>query len=130
MKMDDSKVIRLCLIGSVLSIIVLYFAALNLEYRSVNVGDVTGSLAGSVVNVTGYASDVYFHRNGHIFFNLMEGRDRVRVVVWESDVEQLEYSGVNITSLENGDRVGIVGTVEMYRGEPEIIPLRAQVSFV
>lgn len=128
--MDDRKVVKLCLAGSVLSIIALYFAVLQLDYRSVKVGEVTGNLAGNVVNVTGYASDVYLHKNGHIFFNLKDGQDKVRVVIWESDVEQLEYSGVNITSLENGDKVRIIGTVEMYKGEPEIIPVRAQVRFV
>ena len=128
--MDDKKVIKLCLIGSVLSMIALYFAVLNLDYRSVKVGEVTGNLAGNVVNVTGYASEVYLHKNGHIFFNLKDGQSRVRVVIWESDVEQLEYSGVNITSMENGDKVQVIGTVEMYKGEPEIIPVRAQVSFV
>ncbi len=128
--MDDKKVVRLCLIGSVLSIVGLYFAAMNLEYRSVKVGEVTANLAGNVVNVTGYASDVYFHKNGHIFFNLAEGKDKVRVVIWESDVEQLEYSGVNITGIKNGDNLQILGTVQMYQGKPEIIPMRAQVSFV
>jgi DNA/RNA endonuclease YhcR with UshA esterase domain len=128
--MDDRKIIRLCLVGSVLSIIALYFAVLQLDYRSVKVGEITGNLAGNVVNVTGYASDVYLHKNGHIFFNLKDGEDKVRVVIWESDVEQLEYSGVNITGMSNGDKVRIIGTVEMYKGEPEIIPVRAQVSFV
>jgi len=130
MIMDDRKIIRLCLAGSVLSIIALYFAVLQLDYRSVKVGEITGNLAGNVVNVTGYASDVYLHKNGHIFFNLLEGQSKVRVVIWESDVEQLEYSGVNITGIRKGDKVQIIGTVEMYKGEPEIIPVRAQVSFV
>ena len=128
--MDDRKVVKLCLAGSVISMIALYFAVLNLDYRSVKVGEITGNLAGNVVNITGYASDVYLHKNGHVFFNLKDGADKVRVVIWESDVEQLEYSGVNITSMENGDKVQIIGTVEMYRGEPEVIPVRAQVRFV
>ncbi|HJW96635.1 MAG TPA: exodeoxyribonuclease VII large subunit [archaeon] len=130
MEMDDRLVIRICLIGSVLSMIVLYFAALSLGSESVNVGDISGNLAGRVVNVSGYASEVYLHKNGHVFFNLREGQDKVRVVVWESDVERLAYSGVNLTEIKNGDRIQIVGTVEIYQGEPEIIPLRAQVKVV
>jgi DNA/RNA endonuclease YhcR with UshA esterase domain len=125
--MDDRTVIRACLIGSVLSMIVLYFAALQVGSRGVKVGEVTSELAGNVVNVTGEVSNLYLHKNGHVFFNLKEGGDRVRVVIWESDVEQLRYSGVDIASIKNGDRVQVVGTVEMYQGEPEIIPVRAQV---
>jgi len=128
--MDDKKIIKLCLFGSVLSIIVLYFAVLQVGSRNVKVGEITGNLAGNVVNVTGYASDVYLHKNGHIFFNLKDLEDKIRVVIWESDVEQLSYSGVNITGIKNGDKIQIVGTVEMYQGQPEIIPVRAQVRFV
>jgi len=128
--MDDRQVIRICLIGSVLSIILLYFAALSLGSENVKVGEITGSLAGRVVNVSGYASEIYLHKNGHVFFNLRDGQDKVRVVVWESDVERLAYSGVNLTEMKNGDKIQIVGTVELYQGEPEIIPLRAQVKFI
>ncbi len=128
--MDDRKIIRLCLAGSVLSIIVLYFAVLQIGSQAVKVGEITGDLVGNVVNVTGEVSNLYLHKNGHVFFNLKEGESKVRVVIWESDVEQLRYSRVNITGIKNGDKVQIVGTVEMYQGEPEIIPLRAQVKLV
>jgi exonuclease VII large subunit len=98
--------------------------------QAVKIGEITGNLAGNVVNVTGEVSNLYLHKNGHIFFNLKEGVDKVRVVIWESDVEQLLYSGVNITGIKNGDKIQLVGTVEMYQGQPEIIPVRAQVKFV
>ena len=125
--MDDRKIIRICAVGSVLSVAVIYFLVLQVGSQSVKVGQVTASLAGSTVNVTGYASDVYLHRNGHVFFNLRDERDKVRVVVWESIAEELGYSGVNISAIKNGDRVQVVGKVEMYQGKPEIIPVRAQV---
>jgi DNA/RNA endonuclease YhcR with UshA esterase domain len=128
--MDDRVVIRLCLIGSLVSLAAVYFLGLNLEPPSLKIGEITGSLAGRTVNVTGYASDVFFHRNGHIFFNLQEGEAKVRVVIWESVVEQLRYSGADISSLKNGDLIQIVGTVEMYQGEPELLPVRAQVRLV
>ncbi|MCX6814848.1 MAG: exodeoxyribonuclease VII large subunit [Candidatus Aenigmarchaeota archaeon] len=128
--MDDKKIIKLCLAGSVLSIIVLYFAVMQVGSQNVKVGEITGDFSGKVVNVTGEVSNVYLHKNGHVFFNLKDREDKIRVVVWESDVEQLLYSGVNITGIRNGDKIQIVGTVELYRGEPEIIPVRAQVKFV
>ena len=128
--MDDAKIIRICLIGSVLSVVLIYFMVLQVGSQAVKVGDITGSLAGSTVNVTGYVSDVYLHKNGHIFFNLKDEQNKVRVVIWESMVEELRYSGVNVSRIRNGNRVQIVGTVEIYQGEPEIIPVRAQVKLL
>jgi exonuclease VII large subunit len=128
--MDDRKVIRFCLIGSVLSVALLYFLVLQVGSQNVKVGEVTGSLAGRTVNVTGYASDVYLHKNGHVFFNLKDGEDKVRVVIWESIVEELKYAGTEISGIKDGDKIQIVGTVELYQGEPEIIPVRAQVTLL
>ena len=128
--MDDKKLIRVCLIGSVLSMIALYFVSLNMGSENFQVGEITGNLAGRTVNVTGYASKVYLHKNGHVFFNLVDGGDKVRVVIWESVVEQLGYSGVNIKGIKDGDKIQIIGMVEMYEGEPEILPVKAQVRFV
>lgn len=128
--MDDKKIIRLCLIGSVLSVALLYFLVQQVGSQAVKVGEITGSLAGRTVNVTGEISSLYLHKNGHIFFNLKDGEDRVRVVIWESMVEELRYSGVNVSQIKNGNNVQIVGTVEMYHGEPEIIPVRAQVTLL
>jgi exonuclease VII large subunit len=128
--MDDKKVIRLCLIGSALSIIALYFISLQITSDVVKVGDITEQLAGKTVNVTGQVSSLYLHKNGHVFFNLIDGEDKVRVVIWESMVEQLKYSGMNVSEINNGDKVQVVGTVEMYQGEPEIIPVKAQVRIL
>jgi len=128
--MNDKQIIRLCLAGSVLSIIAIYFIGLQVGSQSVKVGEITGDFAGRAVNVTGEVANLYFHKNGHIFFNLKDEDSKIRVVVWESVVEQLGHSGVNISQIRNGDRIQIVGNVEIYQGEPEIIPLRAQVRFV
>jgi len=128
--MDDKQVIRVCLVGSVLSIIAVYFLAIQMGSQNVRVGEITGDFAGRAVNVTGEVANLYFHKNGHIFFNLKDEDSKIRVVIWESTVEELKYSGVNISQIKNGDGVRIVGTVELYQGEPEIIPLRAQVRLV
>ena len=128
--MDDKKIIRLCLIGSVLSIIALYFISMQITAEALKVGDITEQLAGRTVNVTGEVSNLYLHKNGHVFLNLVDGEDKVRVVIWESIVEQLKYSGMDVSEISNGDRIQVVGTVEMYQGEPEIIPVKAQVRLV
>ena len=126
--MDDSQIAKLCLIGFGISLVAIYIILLQMEPQSVGVGEVTDQLAGKTVNVTGRASDVYFHKAGHVFFNLVDGEEKVRVVIWENIAEQLSYSGVDLTRLKNGQKVQVTGNVEMYKGEPEIVPVRAQVK--
>lgn len=129
-KVDDKKVINFCLIGSVIGIISIYIISLMMGSEQVKVEDITSNMVGKVVNVKGEVSDIYFHKNGHVFFNLKEGGSKVRVVIWENIAEQMKYSGIDIYNLKNGDRVEITGTVELYRGEPEVIPIKAQVKVI
>jgi DNA/RNA endonuclease YhcR with UshA esterase domain len=130
MKVDDRQIARICMVGFAISLAAIYVIILQMEPQVVEVGEVTGLFSGKTVSVAGQVSSLYFHKSGHIFFNLMDGKDRLRVVVWENIVEQLRYSGTDLTTLKNGDSVQVTGTVEMYKGEPEIVPVRAQVKIV
>lgn len=122
--------LRISLIGSILGLIALYFIVLNISSVHVKIGEVTGKLIGSVVEVEGEVKDFYEHKNGHFFFNLKDDTGEIRVAIWENVVEELRLSGVNISEIRNGARMEITGTVELYRGELELIPLRSQVKII
>lgn len=128
--MNEEKMLRICLIGSMLGLLALYFIATNLAAVDVKVGEVSGNLMGSVVKVEGEVSDFYEHSNGHLFFDLMDESGSIRVVVWNDIAEELRLGGFNVSSIKDGARLEITGTVEMYRGEVELIPLRSQVKII
>ncbi len=144
--MNEDQLFRTSLIGSILGILVLYFIAMNIPATDVNVGDVggiggnwiTGSFAASVVKMKGEVKDFHEHRNGHYFFNLEhdtgketgEGMEEIRVVIWQQDVEELRLSGVKVDEIRDGAVVEITGAIEMYKGKPELIPLRSQVRII
>ncbi|MCK4496879.1 MAG: exodeoxyribonuclease VII large subunit [Candidatus Aenigmarchaeota archaeon] len=128
--MNEERMLRISLIGSILGLIALYFIVLNISSVHVKIGEVTGNLIGSVVEVEGEVKDFYEHKNGHFFFNLKDDTGEIRVAIWENVVEELRLSGVNISEIRNGARMEITGTVELYRGELELIPLRSQVKII
>ncbi|MFC2143777.1 exodeoxyribonuclease VII large subunit [Candidatus Aenigmatarchaeota archaeon] len=135
--MNEDQLFRTSLIGSILGILVLYFIAMNIPATDVNTDEVgsnwiTGSFAASVVKMKGEVKDFYEHSNGHYFFNLEyetgEGKEEIRTVIWQQDVEGLKLSGVKMDEIRDGTVVEITGTIEMYKGEPELIPLRSHLS--
>ena len=137
--MNEDQLFRTSLIGSILGILVLYFIAINIPVTDVNSGEVggnwiTGSFAASVVKMKGEVKDFYEHSNGHYFFNLEyetdDGMKEIRTVMWQRDVEILRLSGVKVDEIRNGAMIEITGTIEMYKGEPELIPLRSQVRLL
>ena len=118
---------KVSLIGSIIGIIALYIVVINISSVHVKIGEVTGNLVGSIVNVEGEVKDLYEHENGHMFFDLDDGTGRIKVVIWEDVAEELELGGMDTGSIKNGARMQITGTIERYRGELELMPLRSQV---
>lgn len=51
--MNEERMLRISLIGSILGLIALYFIVLNISSVHVKIGEVTGNLIGSVVEVEG-----------------------------------------------------------------------------
>jgi exonuclease VII large subunit len=128
--MNEEKMLRISIIGSVLGLIALYFIVLNISSVDVKIGEVTGNLVGSVVKVEGEVKDFYKHKNGHFFFNLGDDTGEIKIVVWENIVEELRLGGMDTSRIRNGARMEIAGTIELYKGELELIPLRSQVRFI
>ena len=128
--MNDRQLMRLCFIGAFLGIAAIYMVSLQIQAGPVGAGEISAGMSGQVVKVTGEVVDLYRHANGHVFFSIRDETGKVRVVLWQDDVERLEISGFNISGIRNGISAEVTGSVEMYRGEPEIIPVRGDVKFM
>ena len=81
------------------------------------------------MNHTGDVIELYRHENGHVFFSVRDNTGKVRVILWQDEIERLELTGFNTSDIRNGLSAEVTGTVEIYRGEPEIIPIRGDVKF-
>lgn len=128
--MNESELLRVCIIGSVLGIIALYILTSQPVYNNVKIGEVDNSCIGNIVNITGNVVNLYEHRDGHLFFDLDDGTGSIKVVLWDDVLRRLELDGVNISHIENGVKLQVLGTVEIYKGEFEVLPIRSDVKFV
>jgi exonuclease VII large subunit len=124
----ENTLLRISLAGSVMGLVALYFIVLNISSPAVKIGEVTGNLAGSAVKIHGEVRDFYEHSNGHYFFTLADETGGIRVVIWQDILEELSLGGMDVSRIRDGTELEITGTVELYRGELELIPLRSQVS--
>ncbi len=129
--MNERTLVRLCLAGSVIGIVALYFSLSLIQVPRCRTGEITPAMSGSMANVSGKVSDVYVHRNGHIFFTLNDGSGEVKVVVWDSVARALGRKGINATEdIRNGALLEVTGEVILYRGETEIVPKRPDIKIL
>ena len=126
--MHERQLMKISAVGSVLGIIALYILGLNMNYQKVEIGKIDNSMTNKVVKVSGEISS--FKAGKTTFFILKDKTGEIKVVFWEDTLEQLELSGFDLNQLRNDAKAEIVGTVQLYKGELELIPLRGQVKLL
>ena len=125
--MDEKKLMKISFAGAVLGIIALYILVLNLNYQQISIGQIDKSMANKVVKVSGEISDF---KTGKTTSFTLKNESEIKVVFWEDTLEQLELSGFDLNQLKNGAKIQIVGTIQLYKGEIELIPLRGQIKVI
>ncbi len=129
MYIDDSKLIKLCIAGAVIGIVILYLFAGTITSNPVKLGEINSNNVGNIVSVSGQVSGLS-ESSGNMFFTLKDYTGEVKVVIWSDTLEELELSGFDVKEIKNDVKLGIVGTVEIYKGGLELIPLRSQIKIL
>jgi len=126
--MHEKQLMKISAVGSILGIIALYILVLNLNYQEIPIGKIDNSMVNKVLKTSG---EIYNFKTGKTtFFELKDENSSIKIVFWEDTLEQLELSGFDLNQLKNGAKIEIVGTVQLYKGEIELIPLRGQIKLL
>lgn len=125
--MNEGKLTKISFAGVVLGLIVLYFLVTQIHSLHVNIGEIDSSYVGRTVNITGRIIGLT-RSKGSLFFDLEDKTGNIKVVLWKDTLELLELSGVNINEIRDENELNIVGNVQLYKGELEVIPIREHVK--
>lgn len=124
-RMKEREVTRLCAIGAVISVFALYLITANISSSGVNIGEIDASFIGETVNVTGEVKRIS-HSEGNIFMNIGDESGEIKVVLWEDTIKSIDDNYVK--NMKEGVTINLIGEVQMYKGELEIIPMRGNVK--
>ncbi|MCK5023608.1 MAG: exodeoxyribonuclease VII large subunit [Candidatus Aenigmarchaeota archaeon] len=127
--MNERNVTRISLVGSFTCIIILYIFTIVNFTPHVNISDIDKTFIGKSVNTSGEISGLYAN-NGNVFFMIVDGKNEIKIVIWQDTLKMLSAKGQNISEIKNGNYVNIVGSVELYKGELEIIPTHDNVNII
>lgn len=119
--MKERTLVRICLLGSVLGIVSLYFLSFMIAAFDVGAGEISQEHIGRKVRLSGTVQELSIHRSGHMFFELADDTGSIDVAIWEDRVEQLALSGMDMSMLRNGADIELTGDVEYYRGGLQVV---------
>ena len=127
--MNEGRLWKISFVCVVFGLIILYFLVKNPHYFHVNIGDIDSAYVGRIVNITGGITGLT--KSGeNLFFSVKDKTGEIKVVLWGDTIGLLNLKGMNIDDIENGKTINIIGNIQLYRGELEVIPVRGKVKLL
>jgi len=120
--------IKISIIVVVFGLGLLYFISVNIGYQDVNIGELDNSHIGKLIQIRGNVTSVYGEDDK--FVDLEDGTGKIKVILWSDTLEQLRLSGINTSEIKEGVKMEVRGTVDLYRGEFEIVPIKSQIRIL
>lgn len=127
--MNEKKLTKISAVGVCISIIALYIVTNQIFSVNVNIGEIDKSFIGKSVNITGTVVDITKNK-GNFFVDLEDDTGKIKLILWEDTAELLQSNGIEINEMDKGNIINVVGEVQVYKGELEIIPIRGNLNFL
>jgi RecJ-like exonuclease len=123
--MNDRLLTKISIVGSIISVLTIYLLTFQLTSPSVKIGEIDKSFVGKAVNITGEVTSIA-ENEGNIFMQVKDETGEIKAVLWEDTIHSIDSS--DIGKMNVGDRINMIGDIQIYRGELEIIPIRGSVN--
>jgi exonuclease VII large subunit len=115
---SDRSLERISLVLVISGIIALYFIAQTIEPQNVKISRLTGDFLGKTVSINGtLKSNPYFHKDGHVFLTIKDGKSEITAVFFSNQAKKIP----ELKNLTKGMNVTITGSVNEYQNELEIV---------
>ncbi|MEM5778014.1 MAG: OB-fold nucleic acid binding domain-containing protein [Candidatus Aenigmatarchaeota archaeon] len=106
------NIIKISIVVVMIGTIALLFLV---KYNEQNVIKISDLKKGQVERITGMVNSIYISKDGHAFLKVADTSGEVSVVAFKnSNIDE-------IFEIEIGDKVSVLGRVEEYKGNLEII---------
>lgn len=121
MEITDDKLLKIALITSLIGLIGLIIFTPSIEVKKVEIQDINRGMIDEEVSIEGVVSDVKSSASKSSYFlTVNDGTDQMSLIIFESQLAQLEDNGIDIGSYK-GKKVNVVGTVTQYNSQLELI---------
>jgi len=114
--------IIVCIFFSLVGIVLIYIAAINIEPTQLKISEISFDLVGRSVKTKGYISYKSSHPNGHIFLTLSYDGSNIQVPLFAGYVSALTENDFDLNDIQKGSEISVEGLVGEYRGQLQIVP--------
>jgi len=124
LNLKTNSLILISLFCSILGLILIYIAAVNLEPKQIELKDITPELVGRSVLTTGEIVYRRSHEAGHLFLTISDDDTKIAVPLFVGYLNTLKETGLTEDDFYEGVKISVSGLVDEYQGQIQIIPRR------
>ena len=118
---SDRTLVRLCWVVGGVGIVGLFVVTQLIGPVNTSIKNINEASLGKTVSTYGKV-DSFFTKDGHVFLTLTDEGAKIKVVVFENQAKKMPFA----YNIRNGDIIKVVGKVDKYKGELEIIGERVE----
>jgi len=124
LSLKTNSLILISLFCSVLGLILIYIAAVNLEPKQIKLKDITPELVGRSVLTTGEIVYRKSHEAGHLFLTISDADTKIAVPLFVGYLNDLRENDLTEDDFQEGTKISVCGLVDEYQGQLQVIPRR------
>lgn len=107
---------------SIIGLILIYLAALNLEAQKVEIKDIDFDMIGRFVETEGKIIYKKSHPSGHLFLTIEDEGSKIQVPLFANVMNDLKEIGFDEDDFTKGKVIRVKGIVNEYREQLQVIP--------
>lgn len=120
MIINDKTIYKIALITSIIGISILIVSSAWVEPKEMRIKEITSNNINEKITIHGVITEIDYSSSGKTcFLNLNDGTGKIKVIIFQSGLENFETEGINISDFKNRN-VKITGTVSEYNNKLEI----------
>lgn len=123
--MKEKKLALICLFTSLLGLILIYIASINLKPTEIEISQINPELIGKTVKTTGVIVYKRSSKDGHLFLTISDNETKIQVPLFYSFLSSLSER-LDLEELKAGRKISITGLVDEYMGNLQIVPRKPE----
>ena len=113
--MRETLLMKVSIMFSILGFVCIFFFVSYMSYEPQEIVSFHEKPPGETVNFTCMVKDVTNTEDGHLFLDVFDETSEIRVIIWSDTAKRINETIVR------GSFMSILGTLELYKGEREVI---------
>ncbi len=120
--MTKNILILISFFTSVIGLILIYIAAINIKPVEIKINQINSDLIGRSVSTQGIITQKKLHSEGHLFLMLSDEGYEIQVPIFSSLMKDLMKENMTEANFEIDEMISVTGLVDEYRDQLQILP--------